>query len=159
MRFWFRVVAFPFTLILLNLAATGCTGSVADNSAVPADAEARSTPQPHDAEKAMESPAHASAKLEQASKTEQTAPGAPNQVVIDNFTFSPAALTVPSGTRVTWVNHDDVPHTVTSPSKPRILDSPTLDTDDKFTFEFKDPGIYEYFCAVHPKMTGKIIVK
>jgi plastocyanin len=80
-------------------------------------------------------------------------------VVIDNFTYAPASLTVAVGTKVTWVNHDDVPHTVTSPSKPRTLDSPTLDTDDKFSFEFKTAGTYDYFCAVHPKMTGQIIVK
>jgi plastocyanin len=159
MRFLFRVVAFPLTLILLNLAAAGCTNSVSATSAAPADAEARSTPQPHDAAKSTEAPAHAGAKKEQASETEKTAPAAPNQIVIDNFTYSPASLTVPSGTRVTWVNHDDVPHTVTSPKTPRILDSPTLDTDDTYTFEFKEPGTYEYFCAVHPKMTAKIIVK
>jgi plastocyanin len=86
-----------------------------------------------------------------------TAP--PTQVVIDNFTYAPASLTVAVGTKVTWVNHDDVPHTVTSPSKPRILDSPTLDTDDQYSFEFKTAGTYDYFCAVHPKMTGQIIVK
>jgi plastocyanin len=82
-----------------------------------------------------------------------------NKVVIDNFTFSPATLTVPAGTAVTWVNHDDVPHTVTSPSRPRLLDSPTLDTDQSFTHVFKDPGTYDYYCTVHPRMTGQVIVK
>jgi len=89
-----------------------------------------------------------------------TAPAADGkQVVIDNFTFSPATLTVPAGTAVTWVNHDDVPHTVTSPSRPRLLDSPTLDTDESFTHVFKDPGTYDYYCTVHPRMTGQVIVK
>jgi plastocyanin len=94
-----------------------------------------------------------------------TAPAAPppaadgKQVVIDNFTFSPATLTVPAGTAVTWVNHDDVPHTVTSPSRPRLLDSPTLDTDESFTHVFKAPGTYDYYCTVHPRMTGQVIVK
>jgi plastocyanin len=94
-----------------------------------------------------------------------TAPAAPQpapdgkQVVIDNFTFSPATLTVPAGTAVTWVNHDDVPHTVTSPSRPRLLDSPTLDTDESFTHVFKAPGTYDYYCTVHPRMTGQVIVK
>jgi plastocyanin len=81
------------------------------------------------------------------------------QVIIDNFTFSPVTLTVGVGSTVTWVNHDDVPHTVTSPSKPRVLQSPTLDTDDRFTFVFTAPGTYDYYCTVHPKMTGQIIVK
>jgi plastocyanin len=94
-----------------------------------------------------------------AATNRETPTASPAQVVIDNFTYAPASLTVAVGTKVTWVNHDDVPHTVTSPSKPRILDSPMLDTDDKFSFEFKTAGTYDYYCAVHPKMTGQIIVK
>jgi plastocyanin len=81
------------------------------------------------------------------------------QIVIDNFSFDPATLTVPVGTKVTWVNHDDVPHTATSTAKPKRFESGTLDTDGQFTYVFTSPGTYEYFCAVHPKMTGKIIVK
>jgi plastocyanin len=93
-----------------------------------------------------------------AGDTGRGAAGAGRQVVIDNFTFSPATLTVPAGTAVTWVNHDDVPHTVTSPARPRLLDSPPLDTDETFTHVFDTPGTYEYYCTVHPRMTGKIIV-
>jgi plastocyanin len=81
------------------------------------------------------------------------------QVVIDNFAYSPREITVTPGTRVTWVNHDDVPHTVTSGVKPRTFDSGALDTDDTFSFVFRAPGTYDYFCAVHPHMTGKVIVK
>jgi plastocyanin len=83
----------------------------------------------------------------------------PIEIVIDNFTFSPAELTIAAGTKVTWVNHDDVPHTATSTAKPRSFASGTLDTDEKFSHVFTTPGTYEYFCAVHPKMTGRIIVK
>jgi len=87
-------------------------------------------------------------------------PGADEkQIVIDNFTFDPPTLTVPVGTKVTWINHDDVPHTATSTAKPRSFQSGTLDTDGQFAHVFTAPGTYEYFCAVHPKMTGKIIVK
>ena len=81
------------------------------------------------------------------------------EVAIDNFAFSPREITIAAGTRVTWVNHDDVPHTATSSVKPRAFDSGALDTDDTFSFVFKTPGTYEYFCAVHPHMTGKVIVK
>ena len=81
------------------------------------------------------------------------------QVVIDNFAFSPREITVAPGTRVTWVNHDDVPHTATSSAKPRAFDSKGLDTDATFSFVFKAPGTYDYFCAVHPHMTGKVVVK
>jgi plastocyanin len=86
-------------------------------------------------------------------------PAVPNQVVIDNFTFQPPRLTVKSGTKVTWVNRDDVPHTATSTAKPKRFDSGTLDTDQRFTHVFDKPGTYKYFCAVHPHMTATIIVK
>jgi plastocyanin len=82
-----------------------------------------------------------------------------NQVVIDNFAFNPPTLTVAAGTKVTWINRDDVPHTATSTVKPRAFHSGTLDTDDKFSHVFTQRGTYEYFCAVHPKMVGKVIVK
>jgi len=81
----------------------------------------------------------------------------PNQVVIENFSFVPATLTVKPGTKVTWVNRDDVPHTATDTDK--RFNSKTLDTDDQFAFTFSEPGTYNYFCALHPKMTGQIIVK
>lgn len=87
------------------------------------------------------------------------APAAANRVVIDNFTFSPTTLTVPVGAAVTWVNRDDVPHTVTSSTRPRPLESPALDTDDTFRHVFTAPGTYDYYCTVHPRMTGQIIVK
>jgi plastocyanin len=83
----------------------------------------------------------------------------PNHIVIDNFTFNPSRLTVPAGTMVTWVNRDDVPHTATSTAKPKRFNSGTLDTDDQFSYVFTAPGTYDYFCAVHPKMTGQIVVK
>jgi plastocyanin len=84
---------------------------------------------------------------------------APAQVVIDNFAFQPTEITVPAGTKVTWVNRDDVPHTATSTAKPKAFDSGTLDTDQTFSRVFDKPGVYEYFCAVHPKMTGRVVVK
>jgi plastocyanin len=77
-------------------------------------------------------------------------------VVIGNFTFDPAALSVPAGTAVTWVNHDDIPHTTTSATKD--FGSPVLDTDDSFTFRFARPGTYSYFCKLHPHMQGTIEV-
>ncbi len=81
----------------------------------------------------------------------------PDMVKIDNFSFTPQTLTVHPGTTVTWVNKDDVPHTVTSTNKK--FKSRALDTDERFSFTFSAPGTYEYFCSVHPKMTGKIVVQ
>jgi len=85
--------------------------------------------------------------------------GPTQEIVIDNFTFAPATVTIAPGTRVVWVNHDDVPHTATSTGKPRRFDTGALDTDQKYAHVFTEPGTYNYFCAVHPKMTGQIIVK
>ena len=78
-------------------------------------------------------------------------------VKIDNFSFGPAAVTVPVGTTVTWTNQDDIPHTVVSTDG--VFKSKALDTDDKFSFVFNKAGTYSYFCSIHPKMTGQIIVQ
>ncbi|MBV8199611.1 MAG: cupredoxin family copper-binding protein [Acidobacteria bacterium] len=83
------------------------------------------------------------------------APGV--EVKIDNFSFAPKALTVPVGTTVTWVNHDDIPHTVVSTDQ--VFKSKTLDTDDKFSYAFTKAGRYPYFCSIHPKMTGEVVVQ
>jgi plastocyanin len=91
--------------------------------------------------------------------TAEAPPAAERQIVIDNFSFQPAEVTVAAGTKVTWLNRDDVPHTATSTARPKAFDSGTLDTDEKFSRVFAEPGTYEYFCAVHPKMTGRVIVK
>jgi plastocyanin len=79
------------------------------------------------------------------------------EVKIDNFSFTPETITVNAGTTVTWVNQDDVPHTVASDDK--IFKSRALDTDEKFTYTFTKPGTYAYFCSLHPKMIAKIVVR
>ena len=70
--------------------------------------------------------------------------------------FSTPSVTVRPGTTVTWINHDDDAHTVTSTVD--TFRSPGLDTDEKFSYTFTKPGTYEYFCTLHPLMTGKVIV-
>jgi plastocyanin len=84
---------------------------------------------------------------------------ATTEVKIDNFTFGPAALTVAVGTTVTWTNKDDIPHTVVSTDDPKAFKSKVLDTDEKFSFTFSKAGTYPYFCSIHPKMTGKVVVQ
>ena len=79
------------------------------------------------------------------------------EVKIDNFSFGPAELTVPVGTTVAWTNRDDIPHTVVSIDK--LFKSKVLDTDEKFSFTFSKAGTYPYFCSIHPKMTGKVVVQ
>lgn len=81
------------------------------------------------------------------------------EVKIDNFSFRPAELKVSVGTTVTWINRDDIPHVVVSADDPKAFKSQALDTDDKFSFTFSKPGTYPYFCSIHPKMTGKVIVQ
>lgn len=78
-------------------------------------------------------------------------------VKVDNFTFGPGTLTVPVGTKVTWTNRDDIPHTVVSTN--HVFKSKVLDTDETFSFTFSKPGRYDYFCSVHPRMTGKVVVQ
>jgi plastocyanin len=79
-------------------------------------------------------------------------------VSIDNFTFTPATLTVKAGTTVTWTNKDDIPHGIGS-STNAFAKSKALDTDDKFSFTFTTPGTYKYFCYLHPHMVGSIVVE
>ncbi|HEY4861599.1 MAG TPA: cupredoxin family copper-binding protein [Xanthobacteraceae bacterium] len=82
---------------------------------------------------------------------------ADTEVKIDNFAFLPQRLAVKAGTTVTWMNADDSPHTVVSESK--LFKSKALDTDDRFSFTFTTPGVYAYFCSVHPHMTGTVVVE
>jgi amicyanin len=79
------------------------------------------------------------------------------QVMIDNFTFNAQRITVKAGTTVTWVNEDDIPHTVAATGKE--FKSKVLDTDDKFSFTFTTAGTFEYFCSLHPHMTGTVVVE
>jgi len=78
-------------------------------------------------------------------------------VHIGNFTFNQPAIIVRTGTTVTWVNDDDIPHTVTSTTK--AFKSKVLDTGDRFSFTFAKGGQFAYFCSLHPHMTGKVVVK
>ena len=81
-----------------------------------------------------------------------------NRIEIKDFAFNPQTLTVKSGEKVTWINRDDEPHTVVSVEK-QFKKSTALDTDQEFTITAGAPGTYTYFCSVHPKMTGTIIVE
>ena len=85
-------------------------------------------------------------------------PSAANaEVKIDNFSFAPQTVTVPAGATVTWINRDDIPHTVVSTDG--VFNSKVKDTDEKFSYTFAKAGTYSYYCSVHPKMTGKVVVQ
>jgi plastocyanin len=88
---------------------------------------------------------------------QQAAAAVGTQVVVDNFSFAPATATVPVGTTVTWTNHDDIPHNVVSPEQK--FKSPVLDTDEMFSHTFDVAGTFKYYCSIHPRMTGQIVVR
>ena len=91
-------------------------------------------------------------RLEESTQTS----GGDHEVVADNFSFSPATAAVAPGTTVTWTNRDDVPHNIVSTDQK--FKSPVLDTDEQFSHTFDAPGTYKYFCSIHPKMTGRVVV-
>ena len=82
---------------------------------------------------------------------------ATSEVKIDNFSFGPQTLTVPVGATVTWTNRDDIPHT--SVSTDGVFKSKVMDTDEKFSYTFTKAGTYPYYCSIHPKMTGQVVVQ
>jgi amicyanin len=93
-----------------------------------------------------------------ASSSNHDQPAAPPAAVkIDNFSFTPQTLTIYVGTTVTWTNRDDIPHTAVSTEG--VFKSKVIDTDEKFSYTFTKAGTYSYYCTIHPKMTGKVVVQ
>jgi plastocyanin len=80
-----------------------------------------------------------------------------SQIGIDNFKFAPTPLTIEKGTEVTWINHDDIPHSIVLNSLG--VRSKTMDTDGKFSYKFAKSGTYFYVCGLHPYMQAKVVVK
>ncbi len=132
------------TLLGLGLLAAACSSPA--HSATPAADVGLGTPV---------SPAELATQPVTATKPPPNVSGP--AVAIDNFNFTPATITVSAGTTVTWVNRDDVPHTVTASDK--SFSSQSIDTDGQFSQKFDTPGTYSYFCAIHPFMTAKVIVQ
>jgi amicyanin len=102
---------------------------------------------------ALLSPLHAEDKPQAAVQPA----GSAASVRIDNFSFTPPEITVAPDTTLTWTNADDIPHTVVAINK--AFRSKAMDTDQTYSFTFKEPGTYDYFCSLHPHMKGKVIVK
>ena len=96
-------------------------------------------------------------------KDSETRPSAPvkaikTEVAIDNFSFSTNTLTLPARATVTWINHDNVPHVVASADN-QFQKSAVLKSGQGFSHTLVTTGTYSYFCSIHPRITGKIIVK
>jgi plastocyanin len=89
----------------------------------------------------------------------EIAPTEANAININNFSFTPKELTIAVGTKVTWTNKDDEPHTVVNAGSPPAFKSTALDSGDSFSFTFDKPGTYKYFCSIHPFMTATVVVK
>ncbi len=143
------LLVIAMSLLSLFLAACSSSGSK-ETQSPPAPTVSRNS---NTETSKMEMPARPSPVAGKDLPTSST----PNQVAVENFSFQPGTLTVKAGTTVTWVNHDDEPHTVNENNK--TFKSGTLDTDAKFSYKFTSPGSYSYFCSLHPRMTGQIIVK
>jgi amicyanin len=94
--------------------------------------------------------------LDDGEKDVRAAAAGGKNIVVDNFSFTPATTAVPVGTTVTWTNRDDVPHNVVSTE--RKFKSPVIDTDEQFSHTFEAAGTYQYYCSIHPKMTGRVVV-
>jgi plastocyanin len=132
----------PFPLVGLAALAAGCGQDAQSTGSVPPQAPPMA---------AMASAAATPAPPPAATQSQVL------EVAIDNFSFTPPTVTVSAGTTVTWVNHDDVPHTVTA--NDHGFSSKALDTDERYSRLFAAPGTYTYYCAVHPHMTGQVVVK
>src|SRR3954454_9306853 len=78
-------------------------------------------------------------------------------IVIKDYAFGPSSMSVEPGTTVTWVNEDESPHTIAD--KGKAFRSAALDTNDRFSYTFTQPGEFTYYCTMHPMMVGRIIVK
>jgi len=88
---------------------------------------------------------------------EETTARDTHEIALDNFSFTPGSVAVPVNTTITWTNRDEVPHNVVSTE--HKFKSPVLDTNERFSHRFEAPGTYPYFCSIHPKMTGQIVVE
>jgi plastocyanin len=78
------------------------------------------------------------------------------EIIVDNFTFSPVPLMVKAGTTVTWMNHDDIPHSIVCPAL-KIKSHP-MDSDETFAYRFEQEGTFDYICGLHPHMHGQVVV-
>jgi plastocyanin len=87
----------------------------------------------------------------------RTAAADGTEIHVDNFKFAPTPLTVPKGTTVTWINRDDIPHSIVCQALG--FHSHPMDTDGSVSLRFDQPGRYEYVCGLHPFMRGQVIVQ
>lgn len=144
---------------LATLAAVGCSqgGASAAARSGSENGQAQATPKNADPAAGIVAPPSDDHMQKAAVGDHSAADATARQVTIDNFTFTPQSLTVPVGTKVTWVNRDDIPHSVATNDK--RIKSKLLDTDESFSFTFTAAGEYPYFCGIHPHMTGTIIVR
>jgi plastocyanin len=75
-------------------------------------------------------------------------------VSIENFSFKPSVLTVQKGTTVVWTNNEAAVHNI----KSSAFNSPDMKKGETFEFTFETAGTYDYYCGIHPAMTGQIVV-
>jgi plastocyanin len=84
------------------------------------------------------------------------AAAASHAVMIHNYAYSPASLSIAQGDTVTWTNMDTAEHDVVVTSGPASFRSPMLSKGESWSYTFKTPGSYSYTCSVHPDMRGTV---
>ena len=144
-----RHIAVPAAILIL--AAAGCSSTASKSSSPPA-----TTPSSSAAPSTTPStPAPSSSSPSSSPSAPTTAAAA--QIVIDNFAFSPATLTVHPGQSVTVVNHDSVTHTLTASSG--AFDTGAINPGKSGTFTAPaTAGTYPYICGIHAEMHGTLTV-
>lgn len=140
--FLYRVALRTLPVLAVALAATA-------NAATPSKPAARTVAP------AAAKPA-ARTNIAAASKPASHPAASAQDVKIENFTFKDKEITVKVGTTVRWVNEDDIPHNIVA--KDMSFKSKVLDTGDEFSYTFTKPGVFDYFCGLHPHMTGRVTV-
>ena len=97
-------------------------------------------------------------------QTQTETPVKTNAVEIKDFEYNPVTITVSKGMTVTWTQLDIAPHTVTSvpikdeTNQQKVLNSTLLSKGQTYSYIFNETGTFEYYCAIHPSMKGKVIV-
>jgi plastocyanin len=138
------------------LGAGALAGCGSDDEATPA---AASTPAQHESASHQQSkPAEKPKQKQREAASKPAAAAAPVAASISSFAFAPQAIEVEVGQEITWTNEDSAPHTVTATSGAEF-DSGTMEQGASYTWKATKPGTVEYFCAIHPDMTGTITVK
>ena len=92
------------------------------------------------------------------SNSDSTSGPGTNEVWMQNSAFTPTTITVSVNTTVTWINKDNMNHTVTSNTS-GLFSSGTIGNGSSFTHQFTTAGTFNYHCNFHSGMNGTVVVQ